>query len=162
MKIIVKKNDGGVIIIHPNQEKFGDGLKPYSECKTLKKYIDDGFEWFVTDQAIDKSDLESRTQLYWDGDEVKKDLLWEKRLMPSFLVKKKHIKSVNEKIDSELAKDESDVISALKLQREKEKCENEKCELFWAEKALEGLDRAEVDKPVIRQKLEEKITKLKG
>jgi hypothetical protein len=126
-------------------------------------------EWFVTDQIIDKSDLESRKQLYWEGTEVKKDLAWEKRLMPDQLIKRKAISNIESDIDIEIDKPIPDSVKLVKLQRDKEKLSKIKAgphneDVIWLNKAIEGLDRkvadGESDKPEIRQKLADKIAEL--
>lgn len=181
MRIIVKKPDSGVIIINFNEEKYGPEYKeipddliegkiniirPYEECKGLKPYIELGYEWFLSDQPIDKSDLESRKQLYHDGDVVKKDISWEKSLMPDQLIKKKHLKKLGEDLDIELNSEAPDPIKTIKLQREIDKCKdhkagvhNEDCK--WCEIALEGLKHADIPKPEIEKKLKDKIKELK-
>lgn len=182
MPIIVKKSDLGVVIIHPHADKYGpefkevyqDGvlvrtIRPYSECKGLQKYINPDHpefigevcEWFWQDESIDKSSIESRKQLYHDGNSVKADSDWSVRIMPDQLIKQKHIKALNAELDTHL--DNDDALNALKKQREIEKAKvikagwhNEEC--FWAEKALQGLSRASKDKPIIREKLERIIS----
>ena len=70
MPVIRKYKDGSIDIIYLNQNKFGEGKKPISSFKGLEK-LEEGTDWFWTDEKIDKSDLESREQLYWeeeDGD----------------------------------------------------------------------------------------------
>lgn len=157
MNIIVKKPDLGVVIIIPNDKKFGDGKKPYTEIPLLKEYIDMGYEWFLHDGPIDKSDLESRKQLYHDGNIIKKDLSWEKRLMPDQVIKKKHLKRLEAKLDSELEKETPDPIVVAKHQRAIEKAKVLNTEKgtspVWAEIALENIKDAELEKPLIVEKL---------
>ena len=147
-KIIVKKNDGGIIILIPNENKYGKGKgkKGYSECKGLKKYIDQGLGWFLTDEDIDKSDLESRKQLYHDGDTIKKDINWELRLMPDQLIKRKSLQKNFSFSDFE----------------KRAKAHND--DPYWLNKAIEGLDdrvsKGEADKPLIRQKINDRLNEL--
>lgn len=230
MPAIVKKTDSSVVIIHPNNEKYGseykeitqlfdevetkiieeevidennwveiDGekvfekkiisreeknmvqvervvkvIRPYSECKGLLKYIDETHpefvgivhEWFWKDEQIDKSDLESREQLYHDGtDEVKKDLTWSKVLMPTFLIKQRHIDNISKTLDTELAKDSPDAIVALKLNQQKEaakKLDIQKDEKEIYQIAIEGLARSEKDTTAIKAKLEDKIAEIEA
>lgn len=163
-KIIVRKDDAGIMIIIPNKDKYGEGKLPYSECKALKRYIDMGYSWFLTSEENIKDGLESREQLYHDGtDEIKKDLNWQNRLMPSFLIKKKHIKKENEKLDAMLNADIKDPIEIIKLNREIEKVKSFTDKQIY-EQALINLDARvaanEPDKPKIRQKIQQKITDL--
>lgn len=227
MPLIVKKSDSGIIIIHPNNEKYGPELKefyedrlvneneeyedyetyedyeletdsegnekiitvekqrkvlktrvvqvkksflvktirPYSECKALQPYIEQGFEWFWQDEQVDKSDIESRKQLYHDGNQIKKDLSWEIKLMPDQLIKKKHTRALNAELEIHLSN--NDTLNALKKQREIEKIKDIKAgphneDSFWLQKSLDGLSRASIDKPIIRKKLQDKIAELSG
>lgn len=159
--IIVKKIDLGVIQIVPNHEKFGDGKRPYSELPALKKYIDEGLEWFVMDHSKfpSKDGLESRQQIYHDGNEIKVDTNWEIRLMPIHLIKEKHLEFLDDKIDLELDKPSPDPIVIAKLQREKEKAQDF-TEKQWYEQAMKDMDEQGVQKPVITDKLQVKIASL--
>ncbi|NIQ92437.1 MAG: hypothetical protein GWN93_27030 [Deltaproteobacteria bacterium] len=214
MQIIIKKRDGGVLIIKPNAKKFGPErkevmkevthevhvlredeetgltyvakeevvtavvdrvIRPYSESSGLQRYINPDHvnfvgeihEWFLYDGEIDKSDLESRKQLYWEGDEIKKDYAWEKRLMPNQLIKRKHIKRLRKKVGDELARTSPNPIDAIAKLLELDECRIEKAgtsneELFWVEKAVANLDEDGHDKPEIRKKLQDKIKELKN
>lgn len=173
INIIIKKEDGGIIKLIPNHNKYGDNKIPYSECKGLKPYIEQGLEWFLcdNDNLPSKEGLESRKQLYHDGDSVKVDTDWSVRLMPDQLIKKKHLKKLSEKIDAELDSNVQDPINVIKLQRQYEFCKSKKAGVhnednFWSELALENLDarveNGESDKKTIRKKLKEKIKELKG
>jgi len=170
--IIIKKPDLGVIRLIPNLDKYGEGKKPFSECKGLKPYLDQGLEWFVCDnnELPSKSTLESRKQWYHDGNTVKADLSWEIRLMPDQLIKRKHIKRLQAQIDEELSKENSDPIALMKLQRKCDQCKEKKAgphneDVFWLEIAKINLDervaKGEEDKLVIREKLQDKIQELK-
>ena len=173
--IIVKKEDGGVIKITPNQSKYGDedGKIPYSECKALQPYIDEGLEWFICDHEDlpSKSDCESRKQLYHDGDSVKVDTDWSIRLMPDQLIKKKYLSRLNKKIDDELEKSSPDAVELLKLFRLYTSCKERKAgvhneDSFWVKTALENLEESvedgNHDKKSIRTKLKQKIKELDG
>lgn len=173
-KVIVKKDDGGIIVICPVLEKFGDedGKRPFSDLPALKEYP--GLEWYVTEEDIDKSDLESRKQLYWEdnGDgttAIKKDLAWEKRVMPDQLIKKKLIERMDSEIDELLLADTPDPVVVLSKQREMDKIKKLKAgpqneDVYWMNKAIEGLDKkvakGEEDKPQIREKIQQKINDL--
>lgn len=111
---------------------------------------------------------ESSHQYYFDGDmkieNLKIDKDWKICLMSRNIIKQKHLKNLNDKIDKELEKQNSDPIQIAKLQREKEKCQTFS-EREWYEQALKNLDErvagGEEDKPIIRKKLEDKIKELK-
>lgn len=152
-------------------------IKPWEEWKGLQKYIDSDHpqfvgeicEWFITDEHIDKSDLESRKQLYCDGQKIKKDLEWKIRLMPDQLIKRKHLNKLHSKIDEELEKQNPDSIALMKLHQEREFWKSKKCGAHndckeTSKLALKNLDKkvsdGEPDKPVIRQKLLAKIAEL--
>lgn len=152
MPIIVKNEDRSVSIIHPNQKKYGEGKRPYSEYPTLTKES----VWFWTDQKIDKSDLESRAQLYWDGESVKKDIGWDVAVMPVDVLCRKHRSRCDKKLDDELAKEAPDPIKIAKIQREKEKCLSW-TDKEWYQQALKNMDEDGHDKKLIRKKLKEKL-----
>ena len=178
-QIIVKKPDGGVMIISPNLDKYGDGLKPFSEEKALQKYIDPNHpefvgvvhDWFIADEKPSKVGLESRKQLYHDGtNEIKKDLNWEVRLMPDHVIKKKYLKKLDDEVGAELAQENPDLTKIFKCQHALEKhkaieATNQNDDSLWLEKAIEGLDAkvasGEPDKPKIRKILKDKIKQLK-
>lgn len=163
-KIVIKKKDGGVAIIHPNLEIYGDGnnLKPFSEEVSLKKYLSEGHSYFLCsdDEIPSKLNLESRKQLYHDGDAIKIDSAWEVRIMPTALIKQKHHAKLDTKLDAELEKPSPDIVSLMKMQREKDASKNWTDE-EWHLQALKNLDekvqKGEPDKPVIRKKLQEKL-----
>jgi hypothetical protein len=168
MKIIVKLPSKDVVIIHLNIDLHGEGKIPYSECAALQKYINPEHpeftvlhEWYVTDEVIDKSTLESRKQLMWEDVDgrtvIKKDDGWNVKLMPDQLIKKKHLDRLKAKLDAELDKEEPDTITALKLQRNLDKVKEvkitEQHSAFWADIALKNMDEDGISKPDIRAKL---------
>ena len=159
-KIIIKNKEGGIKIVYPNPKKYGEGKLPIEECKALDGLFDD--DWFVTDQEIDKSDMESRKQLYLDGETIKKDLTWEKRLMPDHIIKKRELSKLNDKIKLELdpAKKIGLFLELEEMKKKKAGSHNE--DVFWSEIALAGLETASMDKPDIKKKLQDKIKELKG
>lgn len=171
--IIIKKPDLGVIRLIPNSDKYGEGKKPFSECKGLKPYLDQGLEWFMcdNDDLPPKSTLESRKQWYHDGNTVKADLSWEIRLMPDQLIKRKHIKRLQAQIGQELEKENPDPVALVKLQRKCDQCKEKKAgnqneDAYWLEVAQANLDeraaKGESDKPLIREKLTAKLKELKN
>lgn len=164
-KIILVQPDTSIKIIVPNSKKYGDGKKEYSECLALKKEINPN--WFITDQLIDKSDLESHKQLYVESGttEIKKDLGWEVMLMPDQLIKQKHLKAIQKEIDLELESTDPDILKILKKQSEikklqQEPAENDNSSSFWIQKAIDGLARASKPKPQIEEKLAAKLEEL--
>lgn len=120
-------------------------------------------EWFVCDNEDlpPKSTLESRRQWYHDGNQVKADLSWEKRLMPAHCIRNRHIDAINRDLDAALNDDSKTAKDALRLQREKEICKTWG-EQEWYEQALKNLDKrvasGEPDKPLIRAALNQKIS----
>lgn len=181
--IVIKKEDLGVIYLIPSADKYGEGLKPYSECKGLQEHIDKGRDWFVceNDDLPKKSEIESRKQLYHDGYAVKIDTDWSRRLMPAHCVRKRHLAIFDKEIDAELNGQDVDIKKISNVQRQREMVQIKRCtcplvardtcactcgyELFWAETALQNLDKrvakGESDKPVIREKLQQILQKLK-
>ena len=176
MILVAKKPDLGVKIFHLNPMKYvltdedetidiGEGehkisivkRKSYKKSKAYKAVQSEGLDHFVTNQAIDKSDIESRKQLYHDGNEIKKDLLWEKRLMPDNLVKRKHVQYCEKCFKENVEAGKLD--QALRFMADlndakREKASGHNQSKYWADKALAGLKRAEKDKPKIKAQLE--------
>lgn len=107
----------------------------------------------------------SMDKMYFDGDahidNLKVDDNWEVLLMPLPIVKAKHIAKINAEIDAELALETPDAVLVSKKQRELEKSRNYP-DPSWYPIALANLDarvtKGEPDKPVIRQKLIDKIS----
>ena len=191
MKFYVKKENQEVAIVFLNPKKYSvdemlvkdevEGnvvvrkLKKYSESMAFKKIEEQGFKYKQCDGKFDKSEIESRAQIYWEdlpnGDfEVKKDLTWDVKIMPDEIIKKKLLKKLQKSLDEELAKNDGDAFSALRLHREIEKLKsikatNQNENPFWIEKAIEGLDtkvaNGESDKSKIRKILKDKIKQLK-
>lgn len=167
--IIVKKEDGGIVQVIPNHDRYGDGdgKKPYSECKGLKPY--EGLQWMLVDEVVYKPGADSRKQIYWEDingvTEIKKDTTWDARVMPPHIIKKKFISKKGPELDTAIANPASTTLEVIQLQREIEKAKTW-TEVEAYEKALEGLDArvagGEADKPVIRQKLTEKILEVKN
>lgn len=175
MQIVIKLHGMDVALLDPNPEKYGDGKKPYSSCKGLIPYVENGFHWSVLDKRVDKSDIETREQLYWeekpDGTTlVKKDYDWAVKLMPEHIIKKRHLKRLQKELDDELEKPSPDAVALIKKQRECDKCRDMKAgnqneDPYWIEVALKNLDKrvsgGEPDKPEIRKKLQDKLKELK-
>jgi hypothetical protein len=91
------------------------------------------------------------------------DLSWDIEIMPESCIKKRHQFSLNKQLDQELESDAPDPIKIAKLQRAKEKIKDW-TDLDTYQQALKNLDerlqKGEDDKPVIRQKLKDKIAEL--
>jgi hypothetical protein len=163
-KIIVRNNDESITIIFFNEKKYKDDP---SNCKAIKPYLNK--EWFVTDQLIGKSDIESHKQLYVEPNsiEIKKDLAWEKVLMPDQLIKRKHINHLQSLLDAELDKQSPDPVTVVKMQRQIQKehaipASAGNDSEYWLEKSIEGLARAPKQKPEVEAKLNAKLQELRG
>lgn len=182
MNIIVRKPDGGIIIVMPNHHKYGDeeGKRPFSSCKGLSRYIDEShpdfdasmgvLPWELVEQSSipSKLGLESRRQLIWKDDgngniTYHRDEKWEERLMCCDVIKRKHLNRLNKQIDDEHLKDAPDILKISKLIREKEMCRDWD-DKTWYGKAIDNLNArvaaGEPDKPAIRRKLIDKIAEL--
>lgn len=161
--LIIKKADGGIVRIIPNAEKYGEDKKLLHQCKAASVYIQDGNTFFEMEQSDfpDKSKLESRCQLYHEGDSIKIDSAWERRVMPCQLIKSKEIKYQTALIDAELAKEAPDAVELVRAQRKIEQVKT-MTDVETYEMAIENLARAEVAKPEIEAKLQEKVSTEKG
>ena len=90
--------------------------------------------------------------------------------MQDCTIKRKHLKWLALQIDEELKKDAPDVSRVLKLQNDLSICKQKKLvrepgkynnDPFWMEIALKGLERAPMDKSLIRGKIQAKMDELK-
>ncbi len=170
MKIIIKFKNSDLAIIYPNLNKYGyEGEKiPFEECKALLPYKNGEQEcvgWYVTDEIIDKSDLETREQLYWEDDPatggtlIKKDFGWKVKLIPAAHIRLKHKKRLIRKIGEELANASPDQLAIARLNHEL-CCIMDKTDKEWYEQALINLAEDGHDKPEIVVKINEKIKEL--
>lgn len=159
MKCRVYKNGDKVIYNWPSQ-KYQDDL---SKCKVPDDLKN--LPTIVMDDNELPKDKHFIEQLYFDGDIKKENLKvdhnWEVKLMPSFLIKSKHIERLNTKIDEEINKKDPDAVKLIKLQREKEQVKD------WDEaktyqQALVNLQEDGHNKPLIVQKLNAKISELQN
>lgn len=156
------RGNTGVITSYEQRELTIDDCKFPPEC--------DGLEYIDIDSSelplIDNSSGIYQEMLYIEDQTIKIDDKWQLMLMPNFLVKKKYINYLRSSVDSELSKDSPDHIELVRNYRKLEIAKETKSEddsdgdLFWTQKALEGLARAETEKPVIKAKLEAKIVEL--
>ena len=171
--IIFKKPDLGIIQLYVNEKKFGEGKRDFKEDPIFQKYIKMGYDYFVTDvkNIPSKKGIESRKQLYHDGDKIKVDSKWEHRLMPDQLIKKKHIDRLNSKLDNHLSGKNPDTIEVLRIHREIDKHKSIKAgpqneDTHWLNIAHQNLDEnvknGHNDKNNIRKLLNEKISEIKN
>lgn len=116
-------------------------------------------------KIVDSSDLPQNAPIiecYPDFAEngepyVKRDVGFFKKLMPDYLIKEKEIAAKIEEI-----KAETDPLNAVKLQIELSELKEKNAgfgndDPFWSQKALDGLSRAETEKPEIEAKLKSKL-----
>lgn len=134
------------------------------ELKTAQ-YIDMARDEFPhPNYAVGEED----EMLYFDGEvtkeNLKKDINFDIRLMSDETIRKKILKKEIQNLDIELEKQAPDPIKILKIQRKIEKLKKEKDSKVLAQLALDGLNErvahGESDKPIIRQKLQAKISEL--
>lgn len=178
MIVIQKKPDGGIKIHILHSGKFtkdasDKSKRHFTKAKALKNLNSN--DYFLVDENPKPKDIESRKQLYWENDSdgnprVKIDYSWEKRIMPDQLVKKKYLARLNKNFTDSVNEQNPDTIKCLKLYSKIEECKNIKAGIhnessFWTQVAIDGLDekvaKGEIDKPLIRQKLIEKLNELK-
>lgn len=159
--IILKYPDLSIQIIEPNPIKYGDdeGKLPWTECKAFKHFEHLNLPYSIVDKANIlqiKKNTESPEQLYWNGDEIKVDESWEIKLMPESLIKKKHILRISNKIEKEISKQNPDLLKLFKYKIEKENFSKLSKDKVYKQ-ALINMDEDGINKPVIRQKILEKI-----
>lgn len=166
MKVrVFKKPDGSAVCNYPSpnyQDKL-DKCRVPEDLKDLPFIVAEDSEI----PRCDSSTGDYPEMLYFDGDcepaNLKQDREWNVCLMPSFLIRQKHIARLNERLDAELAKGSAaDPVEVIRCIRQKEKCAG-LSDKDWLEQALMNLNARvagdEPDKPVIREKL---VKKLKG
>lgn len=107
--------------------------------------------------------------IYFEGDccrsNLKQDKAWEKCLMPHWLIVQKERARLKRDLDQMLEKPNLDPMEILKTTRKIEKLkaiDPDKDQEQICNIAIEGLSRAEIAKPIIRQKLQEKIAKIQS
>ncbi len=185
-KLRLYKNQDGVIeTLQLNPIKFDDSKStlandPYADkvpahLSGLDFIVVDTdeeiFQGIIQDKilSIDNINKRSIDKLYFNGATSRENLMhdddWSINLMPQPIIKAKYIKGLQQQIDNELAKEQSDSVELAKKQRE---LEIAKAKAYpdpgWYPIALANLDariaKGEVDKPIIRQKLQAKINEL--
>lgn len=160
MKIrIFKREDGSVIYdcptgIHQNNI---ENCKIPDLCK--------GLDFITLDEMeippSNSNDGNYHEMIHFDGpcnkENLKQDKEWKNCLMPVFLIKEKHLKRLEAKIDAELDKADVDPILVVRLSREKEKCKGWTYK-EWFQQALVNMEEDEIDKPKIKEKLAKMIS----
>lgn len=150
--------------------KMSESQVAYQDYSPEIDFIPKGFENFpyiICDETeipvSDSNTGDYHEMIYFDGDckleNLKQDKSWQCQLMPLFLIKQKQENFLNTSLDIEISKENPNVNEVAKMWRDKEKLKN-KDELELYQMALENLSRAEIDKPVIRGKLQLKIKEL--
>lgn len=157
---VFKKQDGGVIYNWPSEswQNVIDDCPIPSDLQGLDYII------MNLEDLPEQKEGFYHEQLHFEGDSLRVDSQWNKQLMPPFLIKQKHLKKIDEKLDLELQKVDPDMVELIKLNRNKEKIPSFN-DLQMLELALQGLDErvrgGESDKPIIREKLNNKIRDLR-
>lgn len=141
------------------------------DCKIPEPYKN--LEYIVVDESdlhpSNSSTGDYHEMIHFDGDchidNLKQDKEWQKVLMPTFLIKQKHIKNLESEIDAELEKEDPDPVLFMKKKRQHEKAkllhhEDNAKEIY--EIALSNLSRAKKDVSVVKAKIEAKIAELGG
>ena len=115
----------------------------------------------------DLPDHEYTNQMIIDQGKVTVDEDKTATLMPPNIIKSKEIDFLNAEMEAESNKDSPDwqYLFQLSVQRDattSRDTQSDEDKAYWYEKALSNLSRAEVEKPMIAQKLNEKIQELKA
>lgn len=112
-----------------------------------------------------RSDVEHWLQLYHEGDgKIKIDKTWSFLLMPPSVIIKRALKNLGERIDVEMSKADPDLLNIKRLEKEKEKISNMnhiEDQLAIYSIALDGLERSDLNKQNIKDKIKDKIKSLK-
>lgn len=179
---LYKKPDGSVIYNWPAEEyQHTDEL--IAQCPTPDFCV--GLPYIIVSEEQlpnESSGNFYHEQVYVNGvlsiENLVVDSAWTERLMPNFLIRKNRINKINAIIDAELNTVDPDMAEIMRKTREKEilldynrwesknltLTQKNNNDLQMAQLALSELDarvaNGEPDKPVIRQKLEQKIQDL--
>lgn len=152
---------GDLIAIEAFAEKFNLNPELVTGLPPVEKYKD----W---DMIIANSDdipvTDNLEKLYFDGptvvENLRSDNNFDKVLMRPHEIRKRYLKKQEDIIDAELAKETPDGVIIARANREKEKAKSYP-DPSWYPIALSGLDErigaGDPDKPLIRQKLQDKI-----
>lgn len=162
--IIVKNEDGGVFINFPNPKHFGEGKRDYANSQFFQDSRVSGKGWFLinhSDYVLLHHKKEDYAQFYHKDDSLQIDFGWNIRLMPPYLIKKRHIARINTQLDAALADNNPDPIKTIKLHREKEQCNNWN-EKQWYEQAKKYIEEENINKPIILEKLNAKIAEIEN
>jgi len=164
---IIKRLDGSVIYSWPSSKN----RDVFDSIRLPEELGFNGLESIILDDSeipISNSQTGNyHEMIYFDGpctkENLKQDKNWEVMLMPVFLIKQTYEKRLNEKIDLELNKEDSDLKQIFKWQQEL-KSLSEYSDLKWYQQALINLEDSvrlgNPDKPLIKQKLNAKISSL--
>lgn len=171
MKVIVFRKNNGTAIVNRPSLKYQNNIK---KLKIPKPFQDLSFIILnESDVLIDRKKNEFPEMLYFDGDckkeNFKKDVGWDVCLMPSWLIAKKHLDNCESAIDAELEKDSPDPLVIVRHNRDIDHCKKmikSRDQKSCYELALKNLDkrveRGESDKPIVREKIIQKLTSLVG
>ena len=161
MKVIVAKykhNEDVLIIRPPEKLTTDDELMAYEpEHVSLD-------EWEKT--IVDKSVLQGATfdKLYFDGpvapENLRVDKGFNQKLMPVWMIKDKHKRRLQRKIDAIMEDPNSDVSQVIRLKYELEKLDQLPTVKIY-EKALKNIEEDGLDKPEIKRKLRDAIDRHK-
>jgi hypothetical protein len=181
MKVrVFKRSDDSIIYEYFNEytqtTELINSVPVHERCSGLPSIV-------CNDSDIPStSDSVLLEQIYVSGEFTLQNILidstWDNRLMPNFLIRKKRIEKIGTFLSTELAKTSPDLTEVMKKNLEKTNLSNPSIwigpnltqqqisanDLQMAQLALSELDarvaNGEPDKPVIRQKLEQKIQDL--
>ena len=113
----------------------------------------------ILDTDLPKTDNKNGSymeQIYIEDKAVKFDENWDCCVKPIFLIKKDYVEAIKDKINVELLRASPDTLKLIKLQKDlgdyKDFTDKD-----WYQKALDMLNESGADKPLIQQKLLEKI-----
>lgn len=173
MKVRVIKGDvefDDVSVVHfPWNKKLASETESEFMDRMTSKHPNKKTEWegkeFIDIDDVDLPSRNTRDKWYPDlinnGEPtVKVDTDWSIKLMKPEIIKGDCIKDMNIELDAELALEVPDAIKIAKLQRDKEKIQDEDDKTLY-QRAIAGLDKrvdnGKADKPEIRAKLQAKI-----
>lgn len=169
-KIIVQEKNGYLVFHYPNPkndfdlESFKSLIGVDANDNSLLVYDSPADCPFITDDG--KTFTKDPASLYIEEGNLKSDDSWNRQVMTPRILKNEALSKKRKLLSDELAKQNPDIVVVTKLQFEIEFVRKKSLDdaEYWAQFALDGLDKrvldGKADKPIVRQKIEAKLQQI--
>ena len=169
-KVIIQQKNGYVNFYYPNPMKNFD-LETFKQKMNISENDGDILVYdsveecpFVSNDQ--KSFTKDPASLYIEEGNLKSDDSWNRQVMTPRILKNEALSKKRKLLSDELAKQNPDIVVVTKLQFEIEFVRKKSLDdaEYWAQFALDGLDKrvldGKADKPIVRQKIEAKLQQI--